>query len=575
MFSFILGSTRSYPTSDTKQQFCCPNELLTVLRGVNSSIDPCEDFYGHVCSRIDSGDVEHVSPLFRVIQQLHLVGMVTPAERSSAAGEMLATIRRGLRNEERGGEDIGDYVTAISKALSFAPRMDFRRMVRSLAELALRYGLPSVVSFMVSEAGTILIVKTNNGYISQKMQQDKLVGALESLNNVLNTAVSLSELLRIEQNVADLRKSNDSRMTSQPVKKSPLADLPGGDWNAILNDLVLPVHPNVATLEIRQDDNLNGFFNVLGNGSLQPAAVAYAAVYSALTARELIEAASMEPTWKPLSTSCQALDICEIEQAYMVDVLRSHSFNQHVTTLFANIRDNVIQQFHASFHDVPIEEASQKLRRLRLVLPEEIVISDIPVPTVSGTFADNFIAARSHIFEVRKAKVARNIPSIDSLFLPTIVRHGDAVYFPTNLYAIVQQRVQRTVALDVPVLGVDMAYQLWSFLLEQSWSPETKHGIETYKACFNGYENVDYLKTADTTLGVVSAIDATAELDWNVIRNVNGTETTIARLVYLMWAYDKCAPLQFMGAPVDVNMVVRNSPAFRDAFACPKSSAMA
>ncbi|KAL1477301.1 hypothetical protein MTO96_035841 [Rhipicephalus appendiculatus] len=71
----VVLEIRSYKTSsNTEQQFCCPNELHTVLRSVNSSIDPCEDFYGHVCSRIDAGEVRHVSPLYRVIQQLEPIG---------------------------------------------------------------------------------------------------------------------------------------------------------------------------------------------------------------------------------------------------------------------------------------------------------------------------------------------------------------------------------------------------------------------------------------------------------------------------------------------------------------------
>ncbi|KAH8029686.1 hypothetical protein HPB51_002708 [Rhipicephalus microplus] len=239
------------------------------------------------------------------------------------------------------------------------------------------------------------------------------------------------------------------------------------------------------------------------------------------------------------------------------------------------MRDNVIQHASASLHKVSQEEVAGKLNRLRLVLPEQIVVSDIPVPAVTGTFPNNFLATRSYVFEVRKAKVSRNIPSVDDLFLPNMVRNGDVTYIPTNLYAILQQPVERTVALDVSLLGVDMAYQLWSFLLEQPWPPETSCSIEAYKSCFNGSGIADSLKTAATALGVVSAVDAMMAVDWNVLRSVNGTEASVGRLVYLMWAYDRCDPLPIMGPSVDVNMVLRNSPAFRTTFSCPHQTPMA
>ncbi|KAH6924268.1 hypothetical protein HPB50_014549 [Hyalomma asiaticum] len=578
VLSVVLGRNSSYQvTKATQDEFCCPNELRTVLRGINPSIDPCEDFYGHVCSRIDAGEVAHVSPLFRVVQKLNLLELETPRISSCAAGEMLAALRRGLWDEalRDSGKHIADYVKAISKALDLAPRMDLARMVRFLAELGLRYGLPSVVSFEVSETGTVMTINRNDGCISREEHDDLLHFALESFNDALKTTVTPSQLLQVEEKLAKPRGRNVSKVVSRPISNSPFSDLPEGAWTAIINDLVLPVHPNAVTFETYKDENFDGLFNALANGTLQPATVAFEVVCSALKTRDLMEAAALKPGAQSLITFCQALDICEIEQAYAAAAFGAHRMNEHVTALFTKIRDNVIQHADAAFDKLSTEDPSQMLRKLRLVLPDEIVVSDIAVPKVRETFADNLIAARLYVFEVRKAKVARNIPSGDNFFLPTIVRNGDVAYVPTNLYAILPQQVQRTVALDVPALGVDIAYHLWSFLLGLSWSPETSRTIGTYKTCFNGSGGFDHLKTAVTALGMVSAIDATMGLDWNVLRTVNGTETSLVRLVYLMWAYDKCAQQPIMGTSVDVNMVVRNSAAFRDAFGCSKSSAMA
>ncbi|KAL3246653.1 hypothetical protein MRX96_057522 [Rhipicephalus microplus] len=306
----VVLEVRSYLASSTKQQFCCPNELRTVLRGVNPSIDPCEDFYGHVCSRIDAGEVRHVSPLYRVIQQLNLLETATPGKSSSTASEMIVAIKRGVWDAERSGsEDIGDYVTAITKALHLAPVMDLLRMIRLLAELSL----------------------------------------------------------------------------------SPFENIKDGDWNEIVNDLVLSVHPNVNTIHTYQDEKVNTLLGYFTHSPHQPATIAYIAICSALKTRDVIEEAAVTPGAWSLST-CQVLDICEIEQVYMAHVLSGHHMNEYVTALFTKMRDNVIQHASASLHKVSQEEVAGKLHGLRLVLPEQIVVSDIPVPAVTGTFPNNFLA---------------------------------------------------------------------------------------------------------------------------------------------------------------------------------------
>ncbi|KAL1477302.1 hypothetical protein MTO96_035842 [Rhipicephalus appendiculatus] len=379
--------------------------------------------------------------------------------------------------------------------------MDLLRMVRLLAELGLRYGLPSVISFEVSEDGDILIVKINDGCLSQHLNPDMLNLALEAFNNVVKTTVDLHQFQIAEDTVVALSRSNGTIIFSQHITYSPFDNIKYDDWNKIINDLVLPVHPNANYVQTYQDEKLNTLLSNFTHGPHQPATIAYVAICSALKTRDLFEEAALRPGAQSLST-CQVLDICEIEQAYMAQVLSGHHMNEYVTALFKKMRDNVVQHASASLRKVSQEAVAAKLQRLRVVLPEEIVVSDIPVPAVSGTVADNFIAARSYVFEVRKAKVARKIPSVDDLFLPDMVRNGDVAYIPTNLYAILQQHAQRTVAMDVPVLGVDMAYQLWSFLFEQTWSPETRCSLEAYKSCFNASGIADYMKTAATALGV-------------------------------------------------------------------------
>ncbi|KAL1421792.1 hypothetical protein MTO96_022839 [Rhipicephalus appendiculatus] len=50
----LLGSAKAGRSSRNASSFCCVSEALIALSVVDSSISPCEDFYAHVCSRVDA-----------------------------------------------------------------------------------------------------------------------------------------------------------------------------------------------------------------------------------------------------------------------------------------------------------------------------------------------------------------------------------------------------------------------------------------------------------------------------------------------------------------------------------------
>ncbi|KAL1421790.1 hypothetical protein MTO96_022837 [Rhipicephalus appendiculatus] len=165
---------------------------------------------------------------------------------------------------------------------------------------------------------------------------------------------------------------------------------------------------------------------------------------------------------------CQVLQVCELEDRLVTDMVRSARMDNRIQSVFSKTRTAVIRRAkgHPMFEATSERELSNEMSKLRLVLPQEIVVSDIPIPTVSNTFAANLLRARSYIYDVRRAKVARNVPSAENLFLPALFRHRDVIYFPTNLYVLLNQAPNATGALDIPAFGVGMAAQMWTFLLE-------------------------------------------------------------------------------------------------------------
>ncbi|KAK8758545.1 hypothetical protein V5799_003823 [Amblyomma americanum] len=577
----VLEKGKTSSVNKTLEPFCCPDEALMVLRVVNESIDPCDDFYAHVCSRADAGSTVYSSPLLRTAMEWYFVRIGGFGARGNASGLMLNALTKGFLKRDRSpGGGVSQYVEAIASAGILPQHMDLIHTVYFLALLNLRYGLTSVVSFQVSPPGTVLNIRRNSCFRDTPYQQ-ALPFALDAVKKALNFSITAEELLRFKNELASFLGSNSSMNLSHAIETSPFSGLSNRDWKVILDELVFPVHPNVKTVATQEQDRLSDFLDILANSSHHPVAVVYAVVCTAFKARSKTEEAAGTSRMTSVSPSCQVLDFCDIEHAYMAHVVSSHSMNEYVRVLFAKTRRYVAHEAlgHALFSGTSEQEITQRLNELRLVLPQDIVIPDVPVPVVSETFAANLLAAHSYAFDVRAARVARKIPDPENLFFPAAVRHSDVIFLPSNLYVLMNLNLSRNPALDLPVLGVDMAAQLWSFLLESSWPNETQKNIDDRLTCFrqthfNGIDSGDYLTTATAALGVVSAFNAMMPPEWDLVSRLNYTDISLGRLVFLMWVYDKCAALPRLMAPLDVNVALRNSRNFRAAFGCSEQSPM-
>ncbi|KAK8780507.1 hypothetical protein V5799_018153 [Amblyomma americanum] len=578
----VLSRSKSDPSIQTVSSFCCTDEALTVLRVLDLGTDPCEDFYAHVCSRVDAGAPEHLSPIFRATMKRKLVewGAETPGP--SAAAQMLAALKKPIREEEELlGEDIAVFVTAIAQVAAVNKKMELPHAVRLFAELSVRYGLPTVVSITVSEDGTVATIRKNDGCVLDTDQTDDLGTAVDSFNKALNDVVTLQQLQQLEDQLSSTQGSNKAPKTvSRSIDLSPFSGLSEREWQAIVQDLILSLHPNVTAVKTQEEDRLSEFLEILVKAPGQSTTLAYAVICTALMSRDKLY--DVLPADAANGISCELLRVCEVEEAFFAEALSSSRMDKYVRGLFAKIRLNVIDQaaVHPMLGGASKGQISQELNKLRVMVPAEIVASDIQVPNVSKTFFASLLGARSYVFDVRKTMLSRKIPDANSLSLPAIARRGDVIYVPTNVYALLGHKPSRVAALGIPVVGVDMAAEMWSFLLERPWPKEISKSIETGLECFaqkpsNHSHHDESLRTATVALGVASAIDAMITTEWDTAAVVNHTAVSLGQLVYLKWLYDRCASLEELVPRLDVNSALRNSPAFVKFFGCSKSAAMA
>ncbi|KAH7932889.1 hypothetical protein HPB49_004661 [Dermacentor silvarum] len=541
-----LGRSTVSRSSENVSTFCCPNEARAVLRGLNVSIDPCEDFYGYVCSTVDAGISVRLPPTIRVAIKRRRLELAAVGAGTTAVGRMLASFKKHfLARDELFQEEITDFAAAIVGTGLANRRMNASRMVRFFAELSLRYGLPGVLSFSVPKVGTTLSIERNADCFLDD-DHSFVAPGLHTVNAAINASITVDELAQLEKNLPVSPRVDAPRTLSQALGISPFSALSERDWAAIVDDVIRPAYPNLTVVITRQEEILSGVLNFLADATHQPTAVAYAIVCTAVKSLEKIDNGQASLREHPKRISCTVLGICEIEDKIVMDALHSQRMDNHIRATFAKTRTNVIRRAkgHPMFDGTSKQELAGELAKLKLMLPEETIAADLAFPNTSKTFAHNLLAARSYVFDVRRAKLARKIPSAEGLSLPSIVRNGDVIYVPINLYALLDREANRTVAVDVPVLGMEMAYQMWSFLLERPWSPRTRANIDIRLECFtqrylNGSDNRKSQDTATAALAVASAIDAAVTAQWNTIGIVDDTKVSAGRLVYITWARDR------------------------------------
>ncbi|KAL3243300.1 hypothetical protein MRX96_020617 [Rhipicephalus microplus] len=574
----LFGSAKAGHSSGNASSFCCVNEALVVLSVVNSSISPCEDFYAHVCSRVDEEAVYYLSPAFRVATNRRLLESSALGSDRTAAGRLLESLNdRFLSDDTPFDEDVADFAMAILDTGLADKRMNSSTMARFFVELSLRYGLPAVIFFSVSKAGTSLAIDRND-CIAGDGYKRILIRGLEALNKALNVSVTFDQLTQVASNLTKQSSTSASKTISHGLHESPFTSLLETEWATILRDLILPAYPNLTVVVMQKKDRINELFSALIDKSPQHLTVVYAIMCTALTTRDAIEE---DAPGQMTDVPCQVLQVCELEDRLVTDMVRSSRMDSHILFVFSKTRADVIQRAkrHPMFEATSEQELTNEMSKLKLMLPLEIVASDVPIPTVSKTFATNLLKARSYAYDVRTAKVARDIPSADSLFLPSLVRFGNVIYFPTNLYVLLNKEPNVTSPLVIPTFGVQIATQMWTFLLEKPWPPKTRENIKASLQCFSKkHANVstgkDPVKTATAALAVPTAVDDIVEPQWNTIQMVNNTKISIVQLVYLMWVYDKCGRLPVTMSPSDVNAALRHSPTFRNSFGCPRGSPM-
>lgn len=595
VLSFMTPSSLKAEQTTRPQRFCCEDEAVQVASLLNASSDVCGDFYSYVCSTHENPSSKYMSPVTHMFMKLRLAQILRLSSIRSDAGDLLAALRSGLSEKQAPiGTAPVTIVSMTSAITAWAKTVlsvtDVPVMISFFAEASFRYRLPSVVAFELSSTGsdgapsTLCLVR--NTVCDRILASRNLAAAavVQAFNEFWNTKVEVEDIVKFSQALYKMRIQGETGNLTKILTDSPFPVLSNDTWNEIVSEFVSPVYSNVNTVRHAKGDRLNDVLGVLANARNQQVSVAYIVTCTALNAYKEMATVMNKSRSRELLPSCEELAVCELEEVFQSEAISTQKADYYVRDFFSHVVNHVTARVEASstpglFSSSDKNSAVRYLKEMKVMLPKEIAVADLRVPdfNASHSFFENLLLARSHSFELRKARAAAGIPSRHHLFRPEVVRRDSVVFVPSNLYMLLKTNGSSSSPMNIPAIGIAMAMEVWSFLLEKiTWSEETLANIQARRKCFRGtqrenqseeYDRI-WLKALSLSLGFTSVVDPQRQQGWRNIHTVGRMTFTEGQLYYLLWMNSHCDSIIRFLPKEDINRALRNSPTFLDAFQC-------
>ncbi|KAK8766507.1 hypothetical protein V5799_006712 [Amblyomma americanum] len=592
MLFIFLDRPRVVPIQD-QSDFCCDTEARQVMATVNTSLDPCNDFYQHVCAKAADIESIYVSPMFKVAvywKEVEALGIG-----GSPAGIFISALRPTLPTGLFIAEtDVANFTAAILDTVTHVPKplASASSIVTFFAELSLVYKVPTVLSFGVpaKESGspaTTLVLDRRTDCFTEVDPGTWIKAGLEVFNAKFKSTVELDDLLAFAEKISSSAvKQPREKREIRHVYNVPFDGVSQRQWSKVLKEFVFPLYPDVKYLSLSPDHDLSELLDVLSKAVNQPVSLAYAVVCAAEKAAVDVTDAIFDYHSQLSLCLSDKLHICALEDVVKAEAVSNHVDDALLREMMNRVRDAVVRDALSShiFRDQDRELVSTELWRMRLMLPKESSGAEkVPAPDAqaASNLAYSVLQARFYVFSIERAKIRRGIPSRDFLSDVRVKRQRDVLYVPTNLYVQLRFISRERDFMVLPMAGVSMAAEMWSFLLEnKAWSNDTLVNIASFYACFrNSYFGIredDGTATnmAHTALGLVSAQNSADRLEWDSPHKIDSVYLTLQQLFYYLFVYNQCSLVPMEKPGPTLNVALRNDAEFGRSFRCEARSSM-
>ncbi|KAH9381561.1 hypothetical protein HPB48_005464 [Haemaphysalis longicornis] len=547
-------------------EFCCPEEATMLLEEVNGSVNPCTNFYDHVCTAVPKSPLNALwSDVLNI--ELSATAML-PDAANTPVGRTLWHLRQSCSKQNwKPAVALPEFTKGVLAAAkiprSAAPLGNLSRLVwfQSLVE----FRLNSPVALSMRSGGRHIPPDASALTLSWRGLpiRERIYTCPTCLAAIF---ITLSKESPVNETLARLEKleiptpehdDNGAALEAGDIKEVPFKGLDAVSWNTTLNSLILPIFPSVRVLKRRTKDRIDG---VLGRLASNPT----------IGGLYLIQHTVMELYWYfqddrthifrgQGKCSMTIMKLPTMEAAFQSQLASPAWADGYLRKIFGRIRDTASTMVSSSSlfaHEQDVRVAVNLLSKVVLQLPEVVAVGDLLPPRMTFSFAWNLLHSRSFDFDIARALTARRFQAAHSGSVsPDVIRRDLEISVYAGAYTDLQfwKGKDERRLMDVPVMAAYVARELWSLLLERSelWTTETVQNIRDYKDCFRGAQSFASTESAtftrqdhgfaEWTLALMTVAHAAHPVRWSHERLLaENARISEGRLFYMKWARAVC-----------------------------------
>ncbi|KAH7933968.1 hypothetical protein HPB49_019803 [Dermacentor silvarum] len=574
--------------------FCCPREAQQTLRYVNTSVDPCNDFFAYVCSNVIKFRTWPDTSTDRELQRIVVTGAMPPGVKRSPAGDFLIAYFRSCVKKVASFDDFVSDIAEnlVRKERSLLNRMDRKKAFVYATTAAAKY--QTFTAFYVSYetlSARLIIAYSARCTVDEDVSYI-IAASVAALNVVLNVSTSIERALEFTATICGQTYSTETQITNYTAAN--LSNFYNQVWRiedveAGLDSIGYSLS-NAQYIEAYGAERLGRMHHILStveNSAIEEGVLAaYFLWHSVLSITgEFYGSDDSTPQFVLKACNDSLENLWQISYSFTVDVLTSTEKDAHAHAIFADVRDAVRAECMASglFQEEDMKPLDNFFQDLTLYTPAEVRSLTAMIPKPSRDFFENLLRGREYNFQAEKVRLAfvrkesmRHYRNIDFI--------GESrVYLTPEMYTFIRAGTENADLLNMAAFGRTLAEALWVMLFYGiPWTSGTVTNLLRLKECYDRFygikaeDNSREDITLITALGLSSVLKAfkrpgwySVKPAWSLLRLSHG------QLFYILATYARCPKRSSRKDVCYINGPLMYVKDFAEAFFCPSDAPMA
>ncbi|KAH7933969.1 hypothetical protein HPB49_019804 [Dermacentor silvarum] len=597
LVSIYLGTwrrRRGEAIDEQEKPFCCPKEAQQAMRYVNTSVDPCYNFFEYVCSNVIKFRTWQDTSTQSELDTIVFTGAMPPGVERSPAGDFLIAYFRSCVKEMASFDDFVSDIAEnlVRKERSLLNRMDRKKAFVYATTAASKYQVFTAFYVSYNTLSARLIIAYSGRCTVDEDVSYIIAASVAALNVGLNVSTSIERALEFTATICGQTYSTETQITNYTAAN--LSNFYNQVWRiedveAGLDSIGYSLS-NAQYIRAYGADRLGRMHHILStveNSAIEEGVIAaYFLWHSVLSITgEFYDSDDSTPQFVLKACKDSLGNLWHLSYSFEVDTLTSTEKDANARAIFAAVQDAMRAECIASglFHEDDIKPLDNFFQGLTLYTPAEARPSTTMVPKPSRDFFENLLRGREYDFQAEKHRLAflRNEATRYYMEIAFIGRSG--VYLTPKIYKYIRAGTENVHLLNMAAFGRTLAEALWFMMFYGiPWTSGTLTNLLRLSECYDTFYNI---KVEDSShdgpnfimaLGLSSVLKAfkrpgwlSVKPAWSLLRLSHG------QLFYILSTYARCPKESSPEEVCGINGPLMYVMDFAKAFSCPSDAPMA